>query len=222
MEEAHSIMQKTQADEVEWRRLQEKLSTELESLQGQVEHLSHARDELTESNLLTRGRIESKRQQMADISLIEEEMFPFLMQLTERLQTLPDRDIPFLQTERRERIAKLSEVLRDPTVSISEKYRKSMEALQIEAEFGLTVETYQDMIKLNDQIVLVNILRLGRLGLYYVNLDESDCGFYNIADDDWQLLPKQYIHQLQTAVDIADKRRPAELLNMPLGQMVEK
>ena len=96
-----------------------------------------------------------------------------------------------------------------------------MEALQIEAEYGITLETYQEMLENDDEKTLVNILRLGKLGLYYVTLDESRCGFYNVADNHWQLLSDDYIVSIQTAVAIASKRRPAKFIDMPLGRMVK-
>lgn len=215
-------MQKTQENEEQWRRKQEILIAELASLQTQVEQLEKNRDKLQEDNSLTSQRIADKKRQLKDIGRIEEEMTPFLEQLALKLRELPEKDTPFLLPERRNRIEKLDKILHDPDIGLSEKYRKTMEALQIEAEFGVTIETYQEVIVLDDQKKLVNILRLGRLGLYFITFDQKDCGFYNIAEQDWQLLPAQYTRSLQTAIEIVDKRRPVEFINMPLGRMVKR
>jgi len=220
--EAISTLQKTQSSEENWRQTQEKLLIELETLQLHVEQLTKDRDQLKKKINLSQQRIKTKQQKLADIHRIEQEMDPFLQQVTARLQQIPKQDLPFLQKERTTRFTRLRSILQDPEVSISEKYRKTMEALQIEAEFGVTIETYQGMIKHGDQTILVNILRLGRLGLYYVTLDKSGCGFFNIAINDWQQLPGEQIHSLQTGIDIAARRQPAEFITMPLGRMVEK
>lgn len=222
VEKAISIMQKTHKDEKEWRKLQVKLAAELESLQINVDQLRIIRNQNKDQLAHSQKRLSAKKQQLADILRIEQEMDPFLAQLAKRLAQLPEQDLPFLQTERRDRIAKLSKVLHDPDISVSEQYRKAMEALQIEAEFGVTIETYQETLERDQQKILVNILRLGRLGLYYVTLDESGCAFFNVADRHWQPLPDQYIYPLQTAVAIASKRRPAEFIDMPLGRMVQQ
>lgn len=221
VENAISILQKTQIDKEDWRQLQEKLALELEGLESHVKQLNNAKEQHNKQISLAKTRLNLKRQQLADIQRIKVEMTPFLARVVERLEKLPEQGLPFLQKERRKRIARLNEILHDPDTSISEQYRKTMEALQIEAEFGITIETYQEKLAGDQQQKLVNILRLGRLGLYYVTLDASGCGFFNVAEDRWQLLPDRYIHPLQTAVAIASKRRPAEFVDMPLGRMVK-
>jgi PHD/YefM family antitoxin component YafN of YafNO toxin-antitoxin module len=220
--ESITILQKTQKNEEEWRLMQERLTARLQSLQTAVEQLTATRDTLNDQITSSKKRIEAKNQQLADIMVIEQEIDPFLDQLIQQLKTLPEDNLPFLVEERKKRIAKLSTTLHDPNIDMSEKYRKVMETLQIEAEFGVTIETYQEMINSDDQQILVNILRLGRLGLYYVKLDESGCGFYNIVTGGWQELNNQYIHPLQTAIAIASKRQPAEFINIPLGKLVQQ
>lgn len=220
VEDAITLMQSTQTDEEDWRQLQEQLSTELELLESRVQQLTEFRDQQKVELAQTNNRIDIKKQQLADVLRIEQEMQPFLVQLTQRLTELPEEGLPFLLDERNTRMAKLEGILRDPEISISEQYRKAMEALLIETEFGITLETYQEKLTHDNESVLVNILRLGRLGLFYVSLDESSCGFYNIATKDWQILPDYYVHPLQTAIAIAAKQRPAEFIDMPLGKIV--
>lgn len=222
VEDSIAIMKQTQKDEEEWRRLQEKLSAELTALEDEVEQLRVEKSELETLVSQTRTRLAAKKKQLEDIRAIERDLKPFLEELITRIESLPNEGIPFLLDERQKRSERLNVIFNDPEVSISEKYRKIMEALQIEAEFGITIETYQDTINGPDGELLVNIFRLGRLGLYYVYLDESGCGFYNIAEKTWQELPDSNIYGLQTAIAIADRQRPAELLTVPLGRLVKK
>lgn len=188
VEQAISIMQNTQKEEENWRHLQEKLSAELELLEKRVNQLTTFRDNQKEQLAFTNERIRTKKQQLADVKRISEEMGPYISLLIEKLTVLPDSGLPFLHKERQERMAKLVEIRNDPEISVSEQYRKAMEALFIEAEFGVTIETYQEMLDFDNQKTLVNVLRLGRLGLYYITLDESRCGYYNIAEKRWQPL----------------------------------
>lgn len=220
VENAITILQTTQKNEENWRQLKEELTLQLEVLQAQVADLTRVRDSQIEEILTTQKRISAKEKQLADVLQIEQEMDPFLHRLVEELSLIPEEDLPFLQRERKDRIAKLRLILSDPAISMSERYRKTMEALQIEAEYGVTLETYQEMLDQEEEKILVNILRLGKLGLYYVTLDESSCGFYNVAENKWQRLADNYIYSLQTAVAIASRRRPAEIIEMPLGRVV--
>lgn len=220
--QAISTLKQTQKEEEEWRLLQEKLTIKLDSLQVQVDQLTATRNDLQSEVETTKERLAKKKRQLADIKLIEDGMEPFLRNLIAAMASFPDQGLPFLPGERRERMERLNIIMDDPEIALSEKYRKTMEALQIEAEFGLTIETTQEMIELEGQEVLVNTFRLGRVGFYFVTLDELSCGFYNLAESKWQPLPERYIRSLQTAVAIADKRRPIEFIDMPLGSMVKK
>lgn len=220
VDEAISILQKTQENEEEWRVLREKLSSQLDTLTIQVEQLTNQRDDLKTRVAQTRERIVKKQQQLDAIHQIEEKMAPFLTESVQEMSKLPDQQLPFLTKERTLRMARLQKLMEDPEISLSEKFRKTMEALYIEAEFGLNVESTQEMIDIADQKILVNTFRLGRAGLYYVTLDERQCGFYNLAEKRWDALPDTFLKPLQTAVDIAGKRRPIEFINMPLGKMI--
>jgi hypothetical protein len=114
----------------------------------------------------------------------------------------------------------LETLLSDPDVVISEKYRKVMEALLVEAEYGFTIETYQETITIDGRPLLVDIFRLGRISLFYQSLDRKKCGFYNTADAAWQDLDPSFNPVIQPAIDIAAKRRPVELLTLPVGKIV--
>jgi hypothetical protein len=110
--------------------------------------------------------------------------------------------------------------MEDPEVSVSEKFRKAMEALLVEAEYGSTIEVYQQTIAVDDAPSLVNVFRLGRISLFYQTLDQKRCGFYDVAAAAWRPLPTAFNRCLQTAIEIGAKRRPVELLTLPLGRMV--
>jgi hypothetical protein len=67
--------------------------------------------------------------------------------------------------------------------------------------------------------MLANIFRLGSISLFYQSLDQSECGFYNVADAKWQGLPATYNRDIAAAIDIGAKRQPVELLSLPLGRI---
>jgi hypothetical protein len=67
--------------------------------------------------------------------------------------------------------------------------------------------------------MLADIFRLGRISLFYQSLDRKRCGFFNPANGSWQNLDTAHNPAIQTAIDIAAKRRPIELLTLPVGRM---
>jgi small-conductance mechanosensitive channel len=217
--EAIDLRQKTQKVQEHWQKERRKLADAYEELQQVQKQLEAQKDSLTQTSAAVRARIAVKKKQLADIEQISVQIQPFLGELMKRLHRQYNDDMPFLAGERRQRIDKLDRLMADPNVSVSEKFRKLMEALMVEAEFGRTIEVYQETIQVENRAILVSIFRLGRISLFYQTLDQKCCGFYNAASGAWSPLPKSYNYEVQTAMDIGLKRRPVELLTLPIGRM---
>ena len=155
-------------------------------------------------------------------TVLTSEILPFLKSVQARLETLVENDAPFLQTERKTRLKKLKNVMEDIDVSIAEKFRKVMEALSVEAEYGNTIEVYQEKIKLGENEVLGNIFRLGRVSMFFLSFDKSFGAIFNVKEDNWVFLDEDYIPALTASVEIAAKRRPVELISLPLGKIAKQ
>ena len=176
---------------------------------------------LAESVAAARDRVAAKQAQLDAIAQITDRVTPFLHLLRARLAQRIEQDLPFLTAERQQRLARLDALLDDPAVAVSEKLRKVFEALLVEAEYGNTIEVYQETVTVDSQPLLADIFRLGRLGLYYQRLDRQAGGFYNVARDTWEPLDKAANRALTTAIAIGTKRQPVEILDMPLGRLAQ-
>jgi hypothetical protein len=214
------IRQATQKAEEQWRLEKERLVARFEQLQQKEKGLTDQKNELNHQIESARERISAKEKQLIDIEEISSQIPPFINELFNALKSQVTEGQPFLMDERQGRIQRLESVVTDPDVDISEKYRKIMEALLVEAEYGFTIEAYQETVTIDGQALLADIFRLGRISLFYQSLDRKRCGFYNTADGVWQDLDTAHNMTIQTAIDIASKRRPIELLTLPVGRMV--
>ncbi len=92
---------------------------------------------------------------------------PFLNSIYDRIYKFIQIDLPFLKEERLSRLNHLRKVLDDDTIPISEKYRKTMETLFIEEQYGRTTEVYKDRINLEGKEIVGNIFRFGRISLFF-------------------------------------------------------
>ena len=216
------IERKTQADAAAWRTEKQKKAIELEALEKEVKRLEALRDQNTAVNTALKEKVSGKQKQLKDIAEIENQISPFLTDLLARIKALKTRDLPFLTQERDKRIQALTSLNADPEIPVSEKFRKLMEALLIEAEYGQTIEVYQQTIPLDGENTLVNIFRLGRLRLFYQTLDRQACGFFNTAKKALHPFPRVYLKTLQAAMAIGSKRKPVEILDLPIGRMVTR
>lgn len=220
--QAIDTRQGTQKAEAQWRIDKEKLTARFEQLQAEQVQLQQQKDDLGREVESTRARIAAKEKQLADIEQISSQIEPFLEELVEAVKVEVSDGLPFLMVERQRRIDNLDRLMATPDISVSEKYRKAMEALLVEAEYGFTIETYQETIAIDNQARLASIFRLGRIGLFFQSLDQKLCGFYNVATGGWQALPASHNPAIHDAIEIAAKRKPVELLSLPVGRMVAR
>jgi septal ring factor EnvC (AmiA/AmiB activator) len=217
--ESIQIRQATQKQEEQWRDDKHKLLARYQQLEAEQQQLEERRQALEEKVSATKARISQKSKQLADIEQIQSSIVPLIETLIEDLGRHLDQDLPFLTDERRQRLQRLCQLRDEPDVAVSEKLRKVMEALLVEAEYGNTIEVDQQTITLGKADMLVNIFRLGRIALFFQSLDQKTCGFYNVATSAWQVLSPSYQRTIQAAMDIGAKRRPVEILTLPLGRM---
>lgn len=128
-----------------------------EALEQKAKQLTEQKEELNRQIASARTRISAKEKQLADIEEISSQILPFIHDIFNALKSQVADGHPFLTDERQERIHRLETIMADPDVEISEKYRKIMEALLVEAEYGFTIETYQETITIDGQAMLVDI-----------------------------------------------------------------
>lgn len=161
----------------------------------------------------------SLKERISETERIANEIEPFIESSVKTISLFIETDTPFLKKERVNRLNRLKEILNDAEVSMSEKFRKVMEALFIEAEYGNTTEVYQEKIQLENKDVLVNVFRLGRIALFCLSLDGETAGYYSHTQTAWEVLPEKYKREIHAAIEMASKRRPADLLRLPLGRI---
>lgn len=155
-------------------------------------------------------------QQLNSIDATKRDIFPFLERLISGLEQFVSIDLPFLPEERHARIKRLKNNLDRSDISLAEKLRQIFEAYRIELDYGRNIEAYQASLVLNDKPQTLHFLRIGRIGLYYLSLDESHCGFWNPESKSWEALSTDYIHSIHEGINIALKKLPPNLLRLPL------
>ena len=171
-----------------------------------------------------RIRINEIKEQINRISQVARETAPLMHRMADELSNFINNDIPFLIEERTERIVELRNILNHPAVSESEKFRKVLEAYQIELEFGNTIETFQDNFQAveSDPVETVNYLRIGRIAFIAQSLDQSENYMWDTRQGQWQEVSEAvYAKALKEGINIASKRSAPDLLSVPLTVSVE-
>ena len=163
------------------------------------------------------AQIASLSAQLDAVSDTEDSLVPLMLKMLDWLELHIEADLPFHLTERKKRIAKLKANILSPSMPLAEIYRSLLDAYQIENEFAYNIESYQQSIQLNAQPIESQILRIGRIGLYYLTLDGTHGGFWDRQTGQWQAADPATLKAIELGILIAKKQRPHSLLALPLS-----
>lgn len=151
-----------------------------------------------------------------EVSVVERQITPLMLRMIDGLDAFVELDVPFLPEEREERVATLQDLMDRADVDVSEKFRRVMEAYQIEAEYGRTIEAYTGEMDVEGQLQDVDFLRIGRVVLVYKTRDGNHLGIWNQDAEAWQPLSDSYRNSVTEALRIARKQLAPDLLMLPL------
>lgn len=155
--------------------------------------------------------------QIEEIEVTSKQIMPLMGRMIDTLKQFITQDLPFLPEERASRITKLQDNMERADLSVAEKYRKILEAYQIEIEYGKTLEAYEGNLKEKK----VNFLKIGRTAFFYQTLDTNQCGVWNKHKGDWQEVEDSEVkNSVSTAMKVARKQQSPELLTI-LASKVE-
>ena len=154
--------------------------------------------------------------QLGEIDDTQQNISPLMIRMVDTLNEFIKLDIPFHKQERNNRVAELKILMNRADVSVSEKYRRVMEAYQIEVGYGKTIGAYKGKLTIQDKNLTVEYLRIGRIGFYYQTLDGENLGYWDKKTHSWQVLPSEHEDYVVKALKVAKKHESPDLLMVPV------
>jgi hypothetical protein len=154
-------------------------------------------------------------QQLLEIETTSREVLPLMQRMLHTLEQFVALDVPFLLEERTRRVAMLKEMMARADVTISEKYRRILEAYQVELDYGRTIEAYEGELAGGGDPRTVQFLRVGRVTLLYQTLDGRETGYWDADQKTWVVAP-EYGAGFKEGVAVAKKARAPEMLIVPV------
>ena len=154
---------------------------------------------------------------MDQVDVINRQIFPLMERMIDGLEQSIALDVPFLMEERTERMNALKDIMERSDVSVAEKFRKVMEAYQIENDYGTSVDQYVETIELDDGSIRdYNVLRVGRVGLYFQSEDAAITGRWSMEDGGW-VIDDSARSEVQKAIRMAKDLIAPELVLIPVS-----
>jgi len=182
----------------------------------ELESLGRYNDQLARMIKRQDASIHALGSQLDEALVTRRDIIPLLVRMVATLKRFIELDAPFLVSERQGRVEDLYEMIDSPKLSIGEKYRRVLEAYQIEMDYGRTVAAYRGTLPLGNGERTVDFLRVGRVSLLYRSLDGAEAGFWDEVARSWRSLPDDYRTSLQKGLRVAQKQTAPDLLRVPV------
>ncbi len=163
------------------------------------------------------AELASLDEQIGNVTQVGREVTPLMLRMVDALVSFVEADVPMLVSERETRLAHLVELMDRADVEDSEKYRRIMEAYQIENEYGRTIEVYQDTLNIDGEERTLDFLRVGRVALLYQTLDGEEVGAWDQAENRWVELPSSYSDSIRKGIRIARKQLAPDMIRVPVA-----
>lgn len=163
-----------------------------------------------------RGEHEELEKQIEQVTVISRQITPLMLRMLGALEDLVRVDVPFLMDERTKRVKGLRDLMARADVTESEKFRRVMEAYQIENEYGRTLETYDEQVDINGTELTVHVLRVGRIALLCMTLDGQKAFRWDRTARTWQPLSAEESRDLPKAFRMARKQGAPDLIRLPI------
>jgi small-conductance mechanosensitive channel len=173
---------------------------------------------LAEQVQAQRVELKSIDSQLATIETTSRDVFPLMEKMVDTLATFVSLDMPFKIEERTKRVETLKGLMNRADVTVSEKYRRILEAYQIEMEYGRTLDNYDATVGADAKAA--EIVRLGRVVMMYRLPDGSDAGYWDMAQKQW-VSDVDYAKDVEHALKVAKKLGAPDILWVPVPAPVE-
>lgn len=188
----------------------------------QTQSLKSYNDQLQSLVNSQQEEMASIAEQLNNIETTQHDIVPLMLKMIDVLQQFVSLDMPFLKQERQTRLEALTAMMGRADVSLAEKYRRIMEAYQVETEYGRTIEAYQADLEDGETKKTVDFLRIGRVSLYYITLDGKEAGMWDNDKKQWVVLSDDYIQSITDGLKVAKKQLPPDLMVLPVNTVGEK
>lgn len=181
-------------------------------------------DGLVTYNALLQRQIDNQEQEMAaleesikNVALIERQIIPMMTRMLDSLEVFIELDTPFLLEERMERLERLRGMMERSDVSAAEKFRRVIEAYQIENDYGRTIEAYKHTVMVDGNEVEADFLRIGRISLAYQTVGGGTTGAWDKEAGQFvKLEDAEFKNQVAHGLKVARKQVAPDLLVVPV------
>jgi chromosome segregation ATPase len=196
------------------------LKAEIEQLQEEVNNLQVYRQHLTSLVNSQQQEVISLERQIDEIKSTRQGIVPLMYQMIDGLKQITAEDVPIKLEQRNQRIAKLEKMMVRADVSDAEKYRRILEAYQIELDYGTKLGLYQGQLSIDGESRQADVLYLGRLSLVARSLNGNSFWAWDQNAKQWSEVDPSMKSELDKAFSMAAQQVAPSLITLPVSLKV--
>jgi len=193
------------------------MQAEIERLQEEVDNLAVYRDHLAKLVNNQNQELNSLDEQLQGIKTTRQGIVPLMYKMLAGLDDIINTGKPIKKQQRLARLEKLNVMMGQADVSDAEKYRRILEAYQIEIDYGTKLGVYQSEIMLASAAtpITVDLLHLGRIAFVARSLDSQSYWQWHDERQEWITIT-EHTHGIDKAFKMANKQIAPSLISLPV------
>ncbi len=196
----------------------DKIITEYKNVLKTVDGLKVYNAQMDRSIERQMQAMEELTENIKNVTDIKRQVEPLLTRMVDGLEQFIRNDIPFQLEERLAGLERVKDLMTDPDVDSSERFRSVFELYQIESDYGRVFQGYKQNMVVEDNERTVDMLMVGRVALLYQTTDGEISGAYNKETKEFEIVDAgTYRNQINSAIRIANAQEAADkLLILPI------
>lgn len=192
------------------------LLTQYRTVLQQIESVKAYNAQVSQLLAAQNGEITELERQIEDATSVGREIKPLMARMLEAFEEFVKLDVPFLMEEREKRVVDLKDMMKRANVTDSEKFRRILEAYEIENDFARNINAYEGKLVIEESTRGVTFLRVGRIALVYLTKDGKEAGVWNQKKRQWEVLPDEYRSSVKEGLRMAQKQAAPNLIRLPI------
>jgi len=188
------------------------------SVMAEADGLARYNEQLNANLAAQQARLATIQKEFLAIDATATAVVELVQRMFETFEAFIASDLPFLDPtqagpdSRSERMGKIRELMASETAPLGEKYRRLMEAYQIELEYGRNLFAYKGTLEDGRE---ADFVRLGRVSLVYRTLDGEEAGYWDADQKAW-VIDNDSAKAIEKAVQVAAKEIAPDLVILPV------
>ncbi|MCL9775167.1 DUF3450 domain-containing protein [Vibrio methylphosphonaticus] len=192
------------------------LKSEIAALEQEVANLEVYQSHLQSVVDNQQQELSSIETQLAQINDTRQGVVPLMYKMLTGLEQHIKQDKPIRIDARLARLDELKSLMPQADVSDAEKYRRILEAYQIEMDYGIKLGRYRSRIDVGSGIEAEQ-LYLGRLSLVARSLDRNQYWSWDHDKKTWVNVDASLSSHIDQAFAIANKQTSPTLMTLPVS-----